>query len=86
MFTVDELLSKRNQNNAMEHMLRKKNGQGYDGVRVSEFPNYWKLNSAIIEEMIRNQRYEPGIIMTYEVLNGKGKNGMYVVLMLLIDI
>lgn len=73
MFTVDELLSKRNQNNAMEHMLRKRNGQGYDGVRVSEFPDYWKLNSVIIEEMIRNKKYEPGIIMTYEILNGKGK-------------
>ena len=73
MFSIDELLSKRNQRLALEHLETKKDGCGIDGVHISEFKEYWEMNHERIEEEIRNGSYVPGIIMTYEILNGHGK-------------
>ena len=44
MFTMEELLSKRNQRDALVHFKGKKDGCGEDGMRVSEFEEYWQLN------------------------------------------
>lgn len=73
MFSMDELLSKRNQRLALEHLETKKDGCGIDGVHILEFKEYWEMNHERIEEEIRNGSYVPGIIMTYEILNGHGK-------------
>ena len=43
MFTVDELLSKRNQNNALTHLSTKRDGSGPDGMWLSEIPLWQKL-------------------------------------------
>lgn len=53
MFTIDELLSKRNQNAALEHFSIKKDGSGPDGMKLSEFPEYWRINHEGIEKEIR---------------------------------
>lgn len=73
MFTVDELLSKRNQNNALAHLNTKKDGSGPDGMQISEFGDYWKINHERIENEIREGIYQPGIIKNYEILKGTGK-------------
>lgn len=73
MFTVDELLSKRNQALALAHFRNKKDGCGIDKMRVSELENYWKLNHQRIVIEIRNGTYEPGLIKNTEILNEKGK-------------
>ena len=73
MFTVDELLSKRNQNNAFLHLSTKKEGKGPDGMRLSELSDYWKINHERIEKEIREGIYQPGIIKNYEILQGAGK-------------
>lgn len=73
MFTVDELLSKRNQNNAFTHLSTKKDGSGPDGMRLSEFGDYWKINRERIEQEIREGIYQPGVIKNYEILKGSGK-------------
>ena len=73
MFTVEELLSKRNQREAFAHFQTKKDGAGADKMLLSELENYWKLNSVRIIEEIKNGSYQPGIIQNYEILNGKGK-------------
>lgn len=53
MFTVDELLSKRNQNNAFTHLSTKKEGSGPDGMRLSELSEYWKINHEKVEREIK---------------------------------
>ena len=72
MFTVDELLSKKNQKLAFEH-LATKDGCGLDGMRVSELPKYWKANGQRIAGDIRKGKYEPGIVLMREIVNNKGK-------------
>jgi hypothetical protein len=59
MFTVDELFSKRNQRDALEHFAKKRDSVGADGIRVSEMAEYWKLNGADIREEIQKGVYEP---------------------------
>lgn len=73
MFTIDEMLSKRNQRDAFEHFKNRKDGHGADGMHLSELEDYWKINHQNIEEELREGIYQPGIINNYEVLNGRGK-------------
>ena len=42
MFSMDELLSKRNQKAALAHLHTKSDSA--DGMRVSEFEEYWRMN------------------------------------------
>ena len=45
MFTIDEMLSKKNQKLALLHFKGKGGeGRGIDQVRLSELENYWDLN------------------------------------------
>lgn len=80
MFDINELLSKANQQNALNYFKNKKKGKGIDGVPVSELEEYWNLNKDTIIESIKNQSYEPGIIKNTAILNGKGKRRVISVL------
>ncbi len=73
MFSVDELLSKRNQREAMAHFANKRDSRGADGMKVSELSNYWQLNGDRIIQEIKTGVYEPAVIEQYEILNAKGK-------------
>ena len=69
MFCVDELLSKRNKNEAMKSFRKKRN----DDSRYKDFEEYWKINEATIENQIKQGIYKPDIIKNREIINGKGK-------------
>ena len=73
MFTVEELLSKKNQSYAFAHFEMKKDGAGSDGMRVSELKEYWEMNHERIIQEIKEGNYQPGIVKIYEVTNGRGK-------------
>ncbi len=73
MFTLEELLSKRNQRDALLHLQNKGESRGADGMQVSEFEEYWKLNGERIIQEIRTGSYEPAVIENFEVISGKGK-------------
>jgi len=73
MFSVGELLSKRNQRDALTHFEQKKDSCGADGVHLSELQEYWQLNSDSIIADIKTMSYYPGVIKIYEIINGKGK-------------
>ena len=73
MFTVEELLSKRNQRDAFQHFETKKDGCGPDGMRLSELKEYWQLNHERIEDEIMAGDYRPGVIKSYEILKGSGR-------------
>lgn len=73
MFTIDELLSKKNQRLAFEHLALKKDGCGLDGMHLSELNQYWTVNQQRICEEIREQKYKPGLILIREYMNKRGK-------------
>ena len=73
MFTMEEMVSNRNQRDAMASILSKKNGHGVDGMQIKDFQEYWSLNKKEIVELLINGKYEPGAVMTYEIVNAKGK-------------
>ena len=73
MFTMEELLSKRNQRDALVHFKGKKDGCGEDGMRVSEFEEYWQLNQEQILKELMEGTFEPGMVKCVEIINRKGK-------------
>lgn len=73
MINIDEVLSKKNQKTAMDHLLQKKNGCGIDGMHISDFEEYWELNKDNICQEIRNREYKPGIVLIREIINNKAK-------------
>ena len=73
MFTVDELLPKRNQREAFTHFRNKNNGKGTDNVPLSDLQEYWSINHELIEKQLHEGTYEPGVIKETEIINGKGK-------------
>ena len=62
MFTMEEMLSKRNQREAMTFLQNRKGGFGADGMPLSELENYWKLNEQKISSELKEGSYVPGII------------------------
>lgn len=73
MFTMDELLSKRNQRDAFNYFQQKKSGCGADGMPLSELEDYWKLNHQAIISQLYKCTYEPGVIKCTEIVSNKGK-------------
>lgn len=73
MFTIDEMLSKNNQRLAFEHFATKNDGCGPDGMHVSELEKYWRMNHDQIISDLKNQEYQPGIILIREHMNKTGK-------------
>ena len=73
MFTMDEMLSKKNQRLALEHLASKRDGCGIDGMHVSELEEYWRLNGDQISKKLKNQKYQSGIILIREIVNKNGK-------------
>ena len=73
MFTLEELLSKRNQRDALEHFKKKKEGCGEDGLLVSDLDEYWSLNQERVIGELMTGSYEPGVVKCIEIVNGKGK-------------
>ena len=73
MFSIDELFSKRNQRTAFAHLRTKADSIGANGMRVSDFDEYWRLNHEQIEAEIRNGTYQPSVIKNHEVISGQGK-------------
>ena len=73
MFTMEEMLSKRNQRDAFNHFSMKKNGRGVDGMQISELEDYWKINHEQIEADLLTGNYQLGIVKSYEMIDGRGK-------------
>lgn len=73
MLTISEVLSKKNQKNAMKNLLEKKTGHGEDGITIEEFPKYWQINSEKVINGILDGSYIPGVINSYEIIGKSGK-------------
>lgn len=73
MITFESIFSKKNINQAFEHLSVKKNGGGSDKSSLSELKDYWDLNRDRILEEVRTCSFKPNMIQEYEIVNGKGK-------------
>lgn len=73
MFTLEELLSTRNQSEAFEYLGSKKDGSGTDGVLLSELEEYWELNGERIVGELEAGMYQPGVVKSFEITNHLGK-------------
>ena len=73
MFTMEEMLSKKNQRDAFNPFSMKKNGRGVDGMQISELEDYWKINHEQIEADLLAGNYQLGIVKSYEMIDGRGQ-------------
>ena len=72
MFDINELLSKRNQRDALKYFDKKHRTRGSTSA-TSDFECYWTINGSKIVDSIKNEKYEFGLINTKEILNKNGK-------------
>ncbi len=70
---IEKILSTENFSTALEHLLKKRDTCGIDGMFLSELPSWFSLNQERLIQSIRNNTYEPGVVELLEVLNYKGK-------------
>lgn len=67
MFSMEEMLSKKNQKEALISLRNKKDGIGADGMPLSELENYWKINGERIISELKSGKYIPGIVKSTEI-------------------
>jgi retron-type reverse transcriptase len=73
---LETVFKEQNLNIAMENLLSKNDSCGTDGLRISEFPNYWRLNHEEIIESVLAGSYLPGTVQNLEILSKSGKRRM----------
>ncbi len=73
MIMMDEILSDENLSVAFEHYAKRKDSRGPDGMPLTALKQYWEMNQVWLVQELRDGSYQPGIIKSYEILNGKGK-------------
>ncbi|QTH48647.1 MULTISPECIES: CRISPR-associated endonuclease Cas1 [Streptococcus] len=72
MFCLEELLSNKNQKEALRYIETKKDSLGSDGLLLSELKEFWSLNSSAILSQIKNGSYVPTIVKQCQLLKTSG--------------
>lgn len=67
------IFSKENFEKSVNRLLSKPNNCGIDGILVSEFADYWKLNEEKILSFLREGKYKPSAVLLEEMILKKGK-------------
>jgi RNA-directed DNA polymerase len=70
---LETILSKENIQEAMGDLLTKSDRCGVDGVKVSAFADYWKINGERILQDVRDGDYAPSPVKKIEILKPNGK-------------
>lgn len=73
MFSMEELLSKRNIRDAFAHFENKKNSKGLDGMKLDELQSYWQINEEHIRKQLFDCTYVPGLVLSYDIVSNTGK-------------
>lgn len=71
--TIEEIVSPENLNQAMAHVMNKRDSCGVDGMMLSELPDYLRLNRTSFLDSIRTGTYEPRMVRETEILSRRGK-------------
>ncbi len=74
MLTIEDVISAENVQKALNHFAGKRDGEGPDGMRVSDLPTYWKANGQRICQQLRSCEYRFGVVSKYEIVSAKGKH------------
>lgn len=67
------IFSKENFEGSVNRLLSKPNNCGADGILISEFADYWKLNEEKILSLLREGKYKPSVVLLEEMIFKKGK-------------
>ena len=67
------IFSRENFEESVNRLLSKPNNCGIDGILVSEFADYWKLNEEKILSLLRAGKYKPSAVLLEEMVFKKGK-------------
>ncbi|MGN0287488.1 MAG: CRISPR-associated endonuclease Cas1 [Atopobiaceae bacterium] len=73
MLTIEDVVSTENVQKALNHFAGKRDGEGPDGMRVSDLPSYWKANGSRVCQQLRDSEYRFGVVSKYEIISAKGK-------------
>ena len=58
---------------ARESLQGKRDSCGLDGIKISMFDDYWKVNGDKIKQEIYVGKYVPGVVKLHEIVNVKQK-------------
>lgn len=67
------IFNKENLEESVKRLLSKTNNCGIDGILVSEFADYWKLNEEKILSLLREGKYKPSEVLLEDVVFKNGK-------------
>ena len=70
---IENVLSDENLVLAKESLQGKRDSCGVDGIKISMFDDYWKVNGEKIKQEIYAGKYVPGIVKLHEIVNAKQK-------------
>ena len=74
MFTIDELLSKRNQRDVFAYFAKKADSRDNKGIAFSEFQKQWPGSYEAELALIKSGTYQPGIITCTEIVKSNGSH------------
>ena len=70
---IEELFTDNNTRSALDYLLNKNSSNtGYDGMTITQLPNYLELNKKALFSSIRDGTYHPGYVTQFDLV---GKNG-----------
>lgn len=70
---IENVLSDENLALARESLQGKRDSCGLDGIKISMFDDYWKVNGDKIKQEIYVGKYVPGVVKLHEIVNVKQK-------------
>ena len=70
---IENVLSDENLALARESLQGKRDSCGLDGIKISMFDDYWKVNGDKIKQEIYVGKYVPGVVKLHEIVNAKQK-------------
>lgn len=62
------VFNRKNLEEAVNRLLSKPNNCGIDGILVSEFADYWKLNEDKVLSLLSEGKYKPSEVLLEEVI------------------
>ncbi len=74
--SIEDVFKPANVNEAIIHLQKKHDGCGVDGVKLSELPQYWKINKYSVINALKNGTYEPEIVQNVEIIGANRKRRM----------
>ncbi len=69
----ESIFTKDKTEEAISFLETKKDSCGVDGIYLSELREYWTINGNDILEILKNEKYTPGLVKKVEIVNYKGK-------------